>query len=125
MRLFNNSISNNAKDFLKSYFKKENILFTMEEIDIDSTDEYQVKTRIFDLYVVSDKDNEYVLYHFSKEELYRKKKEYELNDRTIIDLLHTYFIQILNENTKYIENIDLIKVIKEKYQKINIKNVSF
>jgi len=113
MRLFNESVSDFASNILTNNFNTENILFVMEDIDIDGCDKYGITSRTYNLFIISNKDTDYVLYEYYREDWHGDKSEkYVLSKKTIIDFLKPYFIEILHENIKYIDDIKLIEKIK-------------
>jgi hypothetical protein len=122
MKFFKENISKSASKLLLKDFEQNNILFVMEELEHDGYDKYGPKSNLWDLLVISNKDGDYVLYKYHKEDWYGDKSdEYELIKRTIIEYLSNYEIELLFKNILHIENEYVINNIIKLYKK-NIKS---
>lgn len=118
MKLFNESITKSASQLLNQNFNKENVFFVMENIEIDGCDKHGPTLRDYQLFILSNKDTDYVLYEYYRSVRYGEEdsEKYELVKRTILEHLEPYFILLLNDNIKHINNINVISKIKDLYK---------
>jgi hypothetical protein len=118
MKSFNESITKSASQILNQNFNKDNVFFVMENIEIDGCHKYGPTLRDYQLFILSNKDTDYVLYEYYRSVRYGEKdsEKYELVKRTILEHLKPYFIILLNDNIKHIDNINVISKIKDLYK---------
>jgi len=98
-------LSNEALDVLKENFQNANIIYLDEKLDHDGYDKYGPKSKLWDLHIIIELNNDYIFhdYHWEKWFSVNDEEKYELSypmiklSETTIKNIH-YFKKDIKDN---------------------------